>query len=71
VDNVRGALAGVAFAATIALSLATAPGTAWAASIDAHGATIEQGRGRTPAPPILVPRTPIPVYSPLGVTWED
>jgi hypothetical protein len=69
--KMRRALAGIAFMAMLALSLAATQGTAWAATIDARdGTTIEGGRGSTP-PKSILPPTSGGFLTALGVTGED
>ena len=69
--KMRRALAGVAFVAMLALSLAATQGTAWAATIDARdGVSIVDGRGTTP-PNIAIPPKVRGFLIALGVTWED
>jgi hypothetical protein len=71
--KMRRVIAGVAFAATIALSLAATQGTAWAASIDPRdGMSVDSGRRTTPPPTTVAPPPSgggIPTA--FGVTWED
>jgi len=57
--KMRRAVAGIAFAAMLALSLAATQGTAWA-------------RTTTPPPAIVVPPHAIGgMLTAFGVTWED
>ena len=68
--KMRHALAGIAFVAMLALSLAAAQGTARAATIDTRdGASITSGRGSTPK--TILPPTAGGVLTAFGVTWED
>ena len=70
-SKMRRALAGFAFAAMLALSLAATQGTAWAATIDARdGRAVVDGRGSTP-PKSIVPPTIGGMLTAFGVTWED
>ncbi len=69
-SKMRSALAGFAFAAMLALSLAATQGTASAATIDTRdGASITSGRGSTPK--TTLPPTVGGVLTAFGVTWED
>jgi hypothetical protein len=69
----RRALAGTAFAAMIALSLAATQGTAWAASIDPRdGMSVDSGRRTTPSPTMVAPPPASGgTLTAFGTTWED
>ena len=72
-SKMRRVIAGVAFAATIALSLGATQGTAWAASIDPRdGMSVDSGRRTTP-PPTTVAPPPAGggMLTAFGATWED
>jgi hypothetical protein len=69
--KLRRAVAGIAFVAMLALSLAATQGTAWAATIDPRGGTtIVDGRGSTPQKNTLPPSSG-GVLTAFGVSWED
>ena len=69
--KLRRAVAGIAFVAMLALSLAATQGTAWAATIDVRdGVSVDAGRGSTPPKSVVPPSTGGTFHS-LGVTWED
>ena len=72
-SNMRRVIAGVAFAATIALSLAATQGTAWAAGIDPRdGMSVDSGRRTTPPPPMVAPPPATGgALTAFGTTWED
>jgi hypothetical protein len=64
-------MAGIAFAAMLALSLAATQGTAWAATIDTRdGTAVVDGRG-TPPPKTNTAPTTGGMLTAFGVSWED